>query len=154
MAKKKASSPDSPSTLSKRNTSVRRCVLCSKTKKLTITECCGNYICDDEDKYVMFSYARNSCSRNHRRYSLCGIHFHEEHTGDWRTCLKCRNMMETEMYVWHGTNEYNVEKLENPPSFEPTRCGQCDRVLVLPEGGYSMSGQGYRCSECSGFPFP
>jgi hypothetical protein len=31
--------------------------LCGKTKKLTKTECCGQWICDDEDKYVLFSYA-------------------------------------------------------------------------------------------------
>jgi hypothetical protein len=40
-----------------------RCGLCGKTKKLTKTECCGEWICDDEDKYVLFSYARNSCYR-------------------------------------------------------------------------------------------
>lgn len=26
-----------------------RCGLCGKTKNLTKTECCGNWICDDED---------------------------------------------------------------------------------------------------------
>ena len=40
-----------------------RCGLCGKTKNLTKTECCGNWICDDEHKYVMLSYARNSCYR-------------------------------------------------------------------------------------------
>ena len=49
-----------------------RCGLCGKTRKLTKTECCGQWICDDEEKYVIFSYARNSCSRNHQRYTLCG----------------------------------------------------------------------------------
>jgi hypothetical protein len=49
-----------------------RCGLCGKTKNLTKTECCGTWICDDEHKYVVFSYARNSCSRNHRRYTLWG----------------------------------------------------------------------------------
>jgi hypothetical protein len=47
-----------------------RCGLCGETKKLTRTLCCVNLICDDEDKYVMFSYARNSCHRNHDRYTL------------------------------------------------------------------------------------
>ena len=41
-----------------------RCGLCGKTRNLTKTECCDHWICDDEDKYVMFSYARNSCHRN------------------------------------------------------------------------------------------
>lgn len=51
-----------------------RCGLCGKTKNLTKTECCGSWICDDEHEYVMFSSDRNSCSRNHRRYTLCGYH--------------------------------------------------------------------------------
>src|SRR3989338_8005647 len=55
-----------------------RCGLCGKTRNLTKTECCGNWICDDEHKYVIFSYARNSCYRNHRRYTLCGSHHAEE----------------------------------------------------------------------------
>lgn len=48
-----------------------RCGLCGKKKNLTKTDCCGNWICDDEHKYVIFSYARNSCHRNHNRYTLC-----------------------------------------------------------------------------------
>src|ERR1039458_3867900 len=40
-----------------------RCGLCGKKGKLTRTECCGQWICDDEDNYVVFSYARNSCHR-------------------------------------------------------------------------------------------
>ncbi len=46
-----------------------RCGLCGKTKNLTKTECCGQWICDDEHKYVLFSYAQNSCFRNHHRYT-------------------------------------------------------------------------------------
>lgn len=125
-----------------------RCGLCGKTKNLTRTECCGNWICDDEDKYVMFSYARNSCYRNHRRYTLCAGHFAEGHAGDWKTCRQCREMMETEMYVYHGTNEYNFEKLPNPPKFEPTRCATCGRVIVLSQGGYSYSSKGHQCGRC------
>jgi hypothetical protein len=60
-----------------------RCGLCGKKGKLTRTDCCGQWICDDEDKYVMFSYARNSCHRNHRRYTLCGYH----HTCFWQLLL-------------------------------------------------------------------
>ena len=75
-----------------------RCGLCGKTKNLTRTECCGSWICDDEHTYQLFSYARNSCSRNHRRYTLCGYHFNEGHPGDWKDCPKCRESFETEMY--------------------------------------------------------
>ena len=57
-----------------------RCGLCGKTKNLTKMECCGNWICDDEHKYVMFSYARNSCHRNHLRYTLCGYHSYLSHS--------------------------------------------------------------------------
>ena len=60
-----------------------RCGLCGKRGKLMRTECCGNWICNDHDKYVLFSYARNSCARNHDRFTLCGYHRNEGHGGDW-----------------------------------------------------------------------
>ena len=107
-----------------------RCGLCGKTKRLTRTECCRRWICDDEGNYVAFSYARNSCSRNHRRFTLCGLHHTEGHRGEWKSCVACReHCAELEMYVWYGTNEHNFEKLENPPAYEPTHCGGCGRVI-------------------------
>jgi len=126
-----------------------RCGLCGKSKRLTRTECCGRLICDDEGEYALFSYARNSCSRNHRRFTLCGLHHSEGHAGVWQTCQQCRDHpAELEMYVYYGTNEYNFEKLENPPAYEPTRCGRCGRVIVLGEDGYSTGPDGYRCEDC------
>lgn len=129
-----------------------RCGLCGKTRNVTKTECCGNWICDDEHKYVIFSYARNSCYRNHRRYTLCGSHHAEEHPGDWKECLKCREDFEPEMVVWYGTNEYNFEKLPNPPAYKPTKCSQCGTVIVLGEDAYSIrpckAGREYWCEEC------
>jgi len=122
--------------------------------KLTKTECCDQWICDDEDQYVLFSYARNSCHRNHGRYTLCGYHFVEGHPGEWKDCPQCREAFETEMYVWYGTNEYNFEKLENPPEYESTKCSQCGKVIVLGEEGYSIKGDEYRCEKCTGFAFP
>jgi hypothetical protein len=127
----------------------RRCGLCGKTGNLTKTECCGQWICDDEDNYVMFSFARNSCSRNHRRYTLCGYHFNEGHAGEWRECEQCRDGFETEMYVYYGTNEYNFVKLENPPSYDPTLCATCSTRIDLGEGGYSMRAGKYYCLQCS-----
>ena len=127
----------------------RHCGLCGKTRKLTRTECCGQWICDDEDKYVLFSYARNSCFRNHRRYTLCGYHSAEEHAGDWRTCQQCREDIQTEMYVYYGTNEFNFVTLENPPRYEPTLCKQCGAVIRLSEDAYTMKGKGYYCERCS-----
>ena len=133
-----------------KNPSSPRCGLCGKSGKLIKTDCCGQWICDDEDKYVLFSYATNSCHRNHRRYTLCGYHYNEDHDGhDWQTCQKCRESIETEMYVWYGTNEYNFEKLKNIPSYEPTICAKCNTIIKLGEGGYSRKGGKYFCYDCS-----
>lgn len=127
-----------------------RCGLCGKTRALTRTECCGQWICDDEHKYVIFSYARNSCHRNHRRMTLCGYHHAESHARSWDECSLCRRSFETEMYVWYGTNEYNFQKLENLPSYEPTKCSTCGAVIVLSVGGYSVLGSEYSCENCTG----
>lgn len=126
-----------------------RCGLCEKTAKLTKTECCGQWICNDENQYVLFSYARNSCYRNHSRYTLCAYHYHEGHPGKWPDCPKCRGSFETEMYVWYGTNEYNFEKLSNPPTYKPTKCARCKKVIRLGEDGYSIKGKEYLCEKCS-----
>jgi hypothetical protein len=126
-----------------------RCGLCGNTQNLTKTECCGNWICDDEDTYVLFSYARNSCYRNHDRYTLCSHHHIEGHEGRWQECARCRESIETEMYVWYGTNEYNFEKLKDPPAYEPTRCAECNRVIVLAEESYVYGKGGYRCARCA-----
>jgi hypothetical protein len=132
-----------------------RCGLCGKTEKLTRTECCGEWICDDEDQYVMFSYARNSCSRNHRRYTLCSHHHQQGHAGDWTTCPECIDDFPTELYVYYGTNEYNFRKLENPPEYEPTRCSICSRAINLGEDAYSIEPSGnYLCEECSYTKWP
>jgi len=136
---------------SKRNRAAtsKRCGLCGGTKRLTKTECCGRWICDDEHEYQLFSYARNSCFRNHRRYTLCGYHFAEQHAGHWKDCAECREAIQTEMYVYYGTNEYNFEVLENPPDFEPTRCSKCGTVIPLADGGYVYSRDGYQCGRCA-----
>jgi hypothetical protein len=133
---------------------MKRCGLCGKWKNLTRTDCCGNWICDDADQYVMFSYERNSCYRNHDQFTLCATHHHEGHDGGWKTCPKCREDVPTEMYVWYGTNEYNFEVLEDPPEYEPTRCSECDRVIRLAEEGYTMTKGKYICEDCSHFEIP
>ena len=128
-----------------------RCGLCGKARKLTRTECCDHWICDDEGQYVLFSYARNSCDRNPLRYTLCGYHHAEEHLDRWTECQqKCREDFETEMYVWYGTNAYNFEKLKNPPAYEPTRCAKCQEVISLSQDAYSEQDGTYRCEACSG----
>jgi len=125
-----------------------RCGLCGKSKNLTQTPCCGLWICNDASNYVLFSYARNSCYRNHDRYTLCSYHHHETHSGNWKSCRKCKKSFQTEMYVYYGTNEYNFEKLENLPEYEPTRCIKCNRVINLSKDGYTMSGDEYWCTKC------
>nr|MDO8112522.1 SEC-C metal-binding domain-containing protein [Candidatus Sigynarchaeota archaeon] len=129
-------------------TSLKRCGLCGKAGHLTKTECCGQWICDDEDQYVMFSYARNSCYRNHNRYTLCSFHHVEGHPGKWQDCKQCREAFETEMYVWYGTNQYNFEKLPNPPAFKPIHCAKCNKIIDLGEDGYSMWKGKYFCESC------
>jgi len=124
------------------------CALCGSNDLLTRTECCGKLICDDADEYVMFSYARNSCYRNHTHQTICAAHHAEKHDGDWKVCSSCRENFESEMYAWYATNEFNFEKLENPPAFEPTLCDRCGKRIVLPEGGYIMAQGKYWCQSC------
>ena len=126
----------------------KRCFICGATRNLARTECCGKWICDDEGDYVPFSYARNSCHRNHSRFTLCGFHYAEGHKGDWKTCKKCRKMSQPEMVAWYGTNEYNWEKMPDPPNFEPTKCAKCGKIIVLPNGGYASTKDGYICDDC------
>lgn len=137
----------------KENTNARlpkkRCGLCGKAQKLTRTPCCDQWICDDEDQYEIFSYARNSCFRNHSRYTLCGTHFHSDHRGDWQNCIKCKEEMETEMYVYSGTNHYNFEFLKELPAFQRTPCSQCQRLMDLAREGSTHNPDGtILCIEC------
>jgi hypothetical protein len=100
------------------------CGLCGRTSNLTKTDCCDNWICDDEHKYVPFSYEATSCSRNHRRYTLCSFHYNERHDGKWQDCEKCKEEFDLEDYVDMGTNEFNFEKLSNPPKIS-IKCVNC-----------------------------
>lgn len=126
-----------------------RCGLCGKADRLTRTECCGNWICDDEGDYAPFSYARNSCSRNHRRYTLCGYHADGRHEGDWRRCGLCRNEFPAEMVAYYGTNDYNFVKLQDPPRFEPTRCAACREIVRLARDSYMRDSDRYYCAVCA-----
>lgn len=132
----------------KRKSTQPVCGLCGKAGELTKTDCCGNWICNDEQNYVPFSYAQNSCHRNHSRYTLCAFHHNEGHAGDWKGCKECRTSLETEMYVWYGTNEHNFDTLPDPPSFEPTHCSKCGGVIRMGTESYTQSGDEYWCGPC------
>lgn len=133
------------------------CGLCGSTKKPRFKmECCDNWVCGDESDYVLFSYSRDICSRNHRRLTLCGYHYAERHAGDWKTCKKCIASFEPEMAAWYGTNEYNFEKHPNPPAFEPTHCANCGSTIDLGNDGYATFGGAHACEACmdAGYSFP
>ena len=51
--------------------------------------------------------------------------------------------------MYYGTNEYNFEKLLNPPTFEPTHCANCGKVISLGYDGYMQSGKDYFCQRCA-----
>ena len=106
------------------NTNV--CGLCGKKTNLTKTKCCNNWICNDIELPKS-----KSCHRKHMSYTVCAAHYREGHSGDWKSCKKCAELWEKEDYVWYATNEYNFEKLENPPEYEPTRCSGCNKILDL-----------------------
>ncbi|WP_425363556.1 hypothetical protein [Candidatus Tisiphia endosymbiont of Hybos culiciformis] len=88
----------------------QKCQLCgSTTKPLTTTDCCNNLLCDDAHTYVVFSYAKNSCYRNHDRYTLCSSHYQDNHQGKWQDCKKCKADFNEVDYVEMATNRYNFK---------------------------------------------
>ncbi|VDC06978.1 unnamed protein product [Peniophora sp. CBMAI 1063] len=131
---------------------VMYCGLCGKSDgPLTKTECCGETICDDYDKYVMFTYSRDSCRRNHDRYTLCMLHKNEGHkSSDWKTCIQCRyGIDDIENYVWFGTNQFNFETLPHPPAFPHKFCDTCHKPVKQNTMDYSRSRNGgVTCGPC------
>lgn len=150
MSKKHISKKNSNKSVQTLTSAKNKCGLCgSSRKKLMKTACCNNWICDDEDKYVLFSYARNCCARNHRRFTLCCAHYDERHKGEWKNCEKCKKMFDPEMYDWYGTNEYNFEKLDELLPFTPVRCGKCGSMILQSRESYTACPDGtYRCELC------
>lgn len=129
----------------KEKVSKPKCGLCGSSKKsLTKIPCCNNWICDDEDSYIIFSYARNSCYRNHDRYTLCSYHFHEKHDGKWQQCKKCKGDFDLPNYVDMGTNEYNFEVLQNPEKLTVS-CVNCDFTADTVSAFAVQTSNGYYC---------
>ena len=110
------------------------CGLCGKQGFLIQTECCERFICDPSHNGAT-PHILDICTRNHREYTLCGLHKKERHQEacDWRDCSKCEaHLKPTERFVGYGTNRYNFDG-ENwkPPTFEPTHCAQCGILMQL-----------------------
>ncbi len=124
-----------------------KCGLCGSTQKaLTKTFCCDHWICNDEHTYAPFSYARDSCYRNHDRYTLCSYHYYEKHTGSWQDCEQCKSDFDLPDYVNMGTNEYNFEVLKNleKVTIACVNCGfTADTIDAFP---YQTS-KGYYCPQ-------
>lgn len=98
----------------------------------------------------MFSFARNSCHRNHRKQTLCAFHYGAGHEGDWQTCERCCEEFEAELYVYFGTNEYNFDKLTDVPDFEQPLCAGCGERIRLGIDGYTMEPDGTcLCESCA-----
>jgi len=124
-----------------------KCGLCDSAKKaLTKTICCDNWICDDAHTYQIFSYARNSCYRNHDRYTLCAYHHHEGHKGMWQDCKKCKKSLDLPEYVEMGTNEHNFEVLKNPEKFSIS-CINCGFTADTVAAFAYQTSKGYYCDK-------
>ena len=99
------------------------------------TECCNRPVCDSSKTEEDTSHILDICSRNHREYTLCGLHIkeHHEETCDWRECSKCKeHLRHLERYVGYGSSRYNFKgDWLDPPTFEPTHCAQCGEMIKL-----------------------
>ena len=126
------------------------CGLCGERRKQRqLSDCCSNWVCGNEGDCTMFSYSRDICVRNHRRFTLCAFHHAEKHGGDWKTCGVCLKSFDAEIYAWYGTNRYNFEKLQHVPTFTPRHCNACGRVLSAANGGFTnFPSGGIACEDC------
>ncbi|KAF9476774.1 hypothetical protein BDN70DRAFT_881960 [Pholiota conissans] len=130
------------------------CGLCGKTEgPLRTTDCCGKTVCDDYEKYVMFTFSYNSCSRNHDRYTRCHYHHNERSHGggDWKTCSECRGGYEPELTTWYATNRFNFldDIHPNPPTFTPKYCKKCGKVVKkIEDSGSSLPDGSVLCNAC------
>ncbi len=109
-----------------------KCGLCGKNNQesylvndvgLKQTDCCLNWVCDDQHKYQLCSFLQNSCDRNHAKYTLCGRHTGNFHKGDWKKCKKCPMEYTKIMYDDYATNKHNFEKLKIEK--DEIRCHSC-----------------------------
>jgi len=140
-----------------------RCGLCrNATGPLTRTECCNRLVCDDLSNYELFSYGRNSCRRNHDRYTVCSYHHDRQHgTLDWKNCEQCKSGLGLYEFVQRGINpkgasgKYNFgdNVLINPPHVEHPKCSKCNRPIITRDEGFTQSWKNgveiLQCTTCS-----
>jgi hypothetical protein len=73
--------------------------------------------------YIPSTFLKNSCRRNHDKYTLCGQHFREKHIGDWKKCKICKNQNSDVDYTNLSTNNFNFEKLNIQK--KEIKCANC-----------------------------
>lgn len=117
-----------------------------------MTACCSRPICDDEHAYKLFSYADNSCSRNHRKGTLCAYHYQEGHEGSWQQCDTCKSDFSPEMYYYYAMSDYNLEQPQTPPRYVPIQCHKCRKNIQIGFEAYVLTNNGYSCESC--YPNP
>lgn len=137
------------------------CFICgagANEVNLGYTECCNAVACDNEHEYEMMSYSRDHCIRSHSRYTTCGSHFGEGHSGDWRECHDCSHLLSpaTGARSWYSTNGFNITP-GNESSFPKgsnltLQCShkgndgqQCKRRILPGHEAEMMSSGGSKC---------
>lgn len=126
----------------------KKCELCGRAQNLLKTRCCKSWVCDDYEDYKTFPLKKKSCLINHGRFTICGYHYYNSHQGHWQVCETCKKCLETEIYVWYGTNQFNFEKLKNIPVYTSKACFKCKRVIHLAVEPYTVLNEKYTCFHC------
>lgn len=127
------------------------CGVCGTTKtRIVRTECCGLWLCDNSEEYQLFSYSRAFCARSHSRYTLCGAHYAESHSGDWRSCATCSSAYDSANHMWYAFNGYNFTPGLPQPKGTPWTfpCEVCGVRVAPGFEEYSSGGRGLTCGSC------
>lgn len=123
------------------------CKLCGCKDSLCKTECCGQTICNVPVDSSALTYPRETCSRAHRKYTLCSYHYHFRHAApDWRECTQCAENKMT----WLSHNGYNFTPLTHPPKGRmfTQRCSTCYRRIHQGFDVFSVVDGQLKCKTC------
>lgn len=153
-----ASSDGQPAMPPAQQRQVRRmCGLCRARKPpFKYTECCRRVVCADEGNYVLMSYGRNSCSRNHNRYTNCSNHNQAGHAGRWQDCAACKNGYDEYDWWTFGSNPPDLaaccnfpdDVLQGPRPSLPL-CSGCRRPVDTATEAHSFGATGLCCMACT-----